>query len=76
MLDDEEREVLAKEMEDERRRKLRLPGSLQQEERRVPEFSLTRFEEEGGEEEAIGQEQELYRESGPGTPGSRPGSPR
>ncbi len=70
MLNEEEKEVLAEEMEAERRRKLRLHGSmLRRTERRVPEFSVTRFaKEDDGEEEDSGQRQELYKGSRPVTP--------
>jgi len=63
----EEQEVLADELDVERRRKLRASGHLRREERRVPSFSMTRFGRED-EEEGSGQRQELYKGSRPVTP--------
>jgi len=67
LTEEEERELLAEELETERRRKLRAGGHLRREERRVPTFSLTRFGRED-EEEGSGQRQELYKGSRPVTP--------
>jgi len=66
--DEEERQLVAEEMEVERRRKEKMRNSmLRRPPRRVPEFSMTKFGRED-EEENSGHRQELYKGSRPVTP--------